>query len=60
MKNFVKTVDRKGSEFASLLEKFTQINMEKPKAGIFDSPKIKELMKNPMFDEAWSEAEQSA
>ena len=33
--------------------------MEKLKAGIFDSHQMKELMKDPMFDEALSEAELS-
>ena len=31
--------------------------MEKLKVGIFDGPQIRELMKDPMFDEALSEAE---
>ena len=31
--------------------------MEKLKAGIFDVPQIRELMKDPMFDEAQSKAE---
>ena len=34
--------------------------MEKLKAGIFDSPQMRELMKDPMFDEALSKAELSA
>ena len=34
--------------------------MEKLKAGIFDGLQIKELMKDPMFNEALSEAELSA
>ena len=58
MKNFVKAMYREGSEFA-FLQKFPQINIEKLKAGIFDSPQIKELMKDPMFDEAVGEDEQS-
>ena len=33
--------------------------MEKLKVGIFDYPQIRELMKDPMFDEARSEAELS-
>ena len=38
-------------------EKFLYINMEKLKAGIFDGPQTRELMKDSMFDEALSEAE---
>ena len=33
--------------------------MEKLRAGILDGPQIRELIKDPMFDEALSEAELS-
>ena len=33
--------------------------MVKLKTGIFDSPQIRQLMKDPMFDETLSKAEQS-
>ena len=56
MKNFVKVMDRKGCWFA-FLQKFLWISMEKLKAGIFDSPQIRELMRDQMFDEALNEAE---
>ena len=59
MKNFVKAMDREGSRFAFLQEKFPWISIEKIKAGIFDNPQIRELMKDPMFDEAMSKAELS-
>ena len=36
MKNFVKAMDREGSGFAFLQEKFLRISMEKLEAGIFD------------------------
>ena len=49
-------MDREGSRLAFLQEKFAWISMEKPKADIFDDPQIRELMKDPMFDEALSEA----
>ena len=58
MKNFVKAMDREGSGFA-FLQKFTWISMEKLVAGIFDGPKIRELIKDPMFNKALSEAELS-
>ena len=60
MKNFVNAMDMEGSMFAFLQEKFLLISMEKLKAGIFDSPQIRELMKDPMFDKAQSEAELSS
>ena len=56
MKYFVKAMDKKGNGFA-FLQKFPWICMEKLEAGIFDSPQIRELVKDPMFDEALSEAE---
>ena len=58
MKNSGKAIDREGNEFG-FLQKFPWISMEKLKAGIFDSPQIRELIKNSMFDEALSEAELS-
>ena len=57
MKDFVKAKDREGSGFAFLQEKFPLISVEKLKAGIFDSLKIRELMKDPVFDEALRKAE---
>ena len=38
MKNFVKPMDKEGSEFAFLQMKFSQISIAKLKAGIFDGP----------------------
>ena len=58
MKNFVKAIDREGSGFAFLQEKF--LSMEKLKAGIFDGPQIREPMKDPKFNEALSKIELSA
>ena len=56
MKNFVKAMNREGSGYA-FLQKFWLIIMEKLKAGIFDGPQIRELMKGPMFDKALSKAD---
>ena len=53
-------MDRGGCRFAFLKEKFPRINVEKLKAGIFDGPQIRELMKDPMFDEALIKAKLSA
>ena len=60
MKNFVKTVDREGSGFAFLQEKFPQISMDKLKASVFNSLQIREPMKDLIFDEALREAELSS
>ena len=60
MKNFVKALDREGRGFAFLLQKFQQKSMEKIKAGIFDGPQIRELIKDTSFDDALNPAELSA
>ena len=60
MKNFVKAMCREGRGFAFLQQKFPRISFEKFKAGIFDGPQIRELMKDSMFDDALSAAELSA
>ena len=44
MKNFMKTMDREGSEFALLQEKLPRINTEKHKVGIFDALQTRELI----------------
>ena len=48
MKNFVKTRDREGSGFAVLRETFLWMSVEKLKATIFDSPQIREFMKDAL------------
>ena len=55
IKNFVKAMDRKGSGFDLLQDKFPCIRLEKLKASIFDGPQIRKPMKNPLFDEALNE-----
>ena len=60
MKNFVKALDREGRRFASFHQKFQQKSMEKIKAGIFDDPQIRELIKGSSFDDALNPAELSA
>ena len=51
IKNFVNAMDGEGNP---------RISMENLKASIFDGPQIRELMKDPMFDEALTKAEQFA
>lgn len=60
MKNFVKALDRDGSGFLFLCEKFKRKSMEKIKAGIFDGPEIRELMKDAIFDESLNPIELAA
>ena len=60
MKNFVKALDREGRGFAFLHQKFQQKSMEKFKAGIFDGPQIRELIKDTSFNDALNPAELSA
>ena len=55
----MKAIDREGSGFAFLQEKFPWVSKEKLKTGKFDGPRISELMKDPMFDRALNDAEQS-
>ena len=55
MKRFVKELDWEGSGFAFLQEKFPRRRLEKLEVGIFDSPQIREHMKDPILDEALSE-----
>ena len=59
MKNFVKAMDRKGRGFTFLQQKFPRVSFEKLKAGIFDGPQIRELMKDSTFDDALSATELS-
>ncbi|KAK3882460.1 hypothetical protein Pcinc_013167 [Petrolisthes cinctipes] len=60
MKNFAKALDKEGEGFTFLHQKFPRISREKLKAGIFDGPQIKELMKDARFDAALNPIELSA
>ena len=60
IKNFVKAMDRKGKGFTFLQQKFPRVSLEKLKAGIFDGPQIRELMKDSTFDDALSATKLSA
>ena len=57
MKNFVKAMNREDRGFAFLQQKFPRKSMDKLKAGIFDGPQIRELIKDPKFDEVLSAIE---
>lgn len=46
MKQFVKVLDRNGQCFQFISQKFPELSTEKLKAGIFDGPRIRKLMKD--------------
>jgi hypothetical protein len=60
MKNFVKALNKEGRAFAFLNQKFPRISEAKLKAGIFDGPQIRELLKDPNFDESMDDSERKA
>ena len=49
MKQFVKALDKEGECFKYLCTKFSRLSYEKIKAGIFDEPQIRHLLKNQEF-----------
>lgn len=60
MKQFVKALDKNGSCFAYIQMKMPQLSTEKIKAGIFDGPQIRQLIKDPAFVTSMNEAERKA
>ena len=57
IKNFVKALNKECRAFAFLNNKFPRVSEDKQKAGIFDGPQIRELMKDPKFDESMEDDE---
>ena len=49
MKQFVKALDKKGECFKYLCTKFSRLTYQKIKAGIFDGPQIRLLLKDLAF-----------
>lgn len=49
MKQFVKALDKDGECFKYICKTFPKLSMEKLKAGIFDGPQIRTLMKDANF-----------
>ena len=45
VEKFIKALDKKGKAFAYLYQKFDQKSMDKIKAGLFDGPEIRKLVK---------------
>jgi hypothetical protein len=50
MKNFLKAMDRTGSAFKYLAEKFPRLNEGKIKEGVFVGPQIRKLFRDDMFN----------
>jgi len=50
MKNFVKAMDRTGSAFKYLAEKFPGLSEAKIKEGVFVGPQIRSLFRDDMFN----------
>ena len=60
IKKIVKALDIEKRSFVFLLQKFPRISEAKLTAGIFDVPQIRELLKNPNFDECMQDIERKA
>ena len=60
MKQFVKALNQDGKSFKSICEKFVDLSDGKLKEGIFEGPKIKQLMRDEEFDKTMSPVEKKA
>lgn len=60
MKNFVKALNHESPAFAFLSQKFPRVSEAKLKAGIFDGPQIRELLKDSKFDDSMGDNEKNA
>jgi len=60
MKNFVKTMDRTGSAFNCLTEKFPGLSEAKIKEGVFVGPQIRKLFRDDMFNNLLQGEEEKA
>lgn len=59
-KNFVKAMGKDGEALAFIEKKFPKVSEAKVKAGVFDGPQIKELIKDDKLDENMNESEKKA
>ena len=57
MKQFVKALDKNGACFTYIVDKFPQLSSEKIKAGIFDGPQIRQLIRDPDFTNSMNHIE---
>lgn len=60
MKQFVKALDRTGDCFSYICSTFSSLSAEKKKAGIFDGPQIRTLIRDPHFVTTMTAAEARA
>ena len=60
MKRFVKALEKDGDCFKFIEKKFPAITYEKIKAGIFDGPQIRQLIKDDAFTNQINETENNA
>lgn len=60
MKQYVKALDRNGECFQYILSKFPSLSYEKVKAGVFDGPQIRTLLKDNNFPNVMNEKEKNA
>ena len=60
MKQLVKALDRDDECYRYLGRKFPSLSTEKIKAGIFDGPQIRELMKDQQFENSMNNVERNA
>ena len=60
IKHFIKALDKDGDYFTYLCQAFPGLTMEKLKAGIFDAPQIRQLIREPEFKNSMNEIEPEA
>ena len=60
MKQFTKALDKDGGCFTYLCHAFPGMTKEKLKAGIFDGPQIRQLIRDPEFEESMNQVELQA
>ena len=59
MKQYVKSLDKRGECFKYICPKFSFLTYKKIKAGVFDGPKIRQLLKDKEFIETMSPEEKN-
>ena len=60
IKQFTKALDKDGDCFTYLYQAFPGLTMEKLKAGIFDGPQIRQLIRDPEFENSMNKVELEA
>ena len=60
IKQFTKALDKDGSCFSCLCHVFPGLSIEKLKAGIFDGPQVRQLIRDPEFEKSMTTLELKA